>query len=493
MASGGPHPGQRPPGSQPAMAAGENAKTRQLWQELIGGAKATEQAFRPIEARRRAQAAKPATTASSRRGGLFGARRDGVLALPLLAESVEAAEWRIERMSGNVQIHDGESWVALDPGRALNAGDSIWTGRNGRILLMNDQGSVLLAPKSLVKIPAQALPNSFSVLFQTHGTVSAKVNKRRKRHFSIQTPDLVAVVKGADFDVKIEKKQTRVAVSEGLVGVVDIDTGERIDVAAGGVRVNRVIDRFSGDTVRARVIEVGLGVQPHRKPAVADRVLATTRKSAALRVPSLPRSAPQRLTQTMSIAPSAVGRVEPEKMPLFSAAVGLTMAAAVPSIAQTSTLKLTADEALARLDRLDDEVAKVWASSPLAFRNVTVVNSAEGFGDFERRDGDTFKAGETLMVYVEPVGFTYVLENGRYSFALSADLSIESDAGQIITEGEDLFLIDDSSYVQIREFHMVLSVKIPDIKAGGYRAVYRVKDVNTGKTGSFSVPFTTGG
>ncbi len=155
------------------------------------------------------------------------------LALPLLTASAEAAEWRIERMSGNVQIHDGESWVALDPGRALNAGDSIWTGRNGRILLMNDQGSVLLAPKSLVKIPAQALPNSFSVLFQTHGTVSAKVNKRRKRHFSIQTPYLAAVVKGADFDVEIEKKQTRVAVSEGLVGVVDIDTGEQFDVAAG--------------------------------------------------------------------------------------------------------------------------------------------------------------------------------------------------------------------------------------------------------------------
>lgn len=64
-------------GGWPAMAAGESAKTRQLWQELIGGAKATEQAFRPIETRRRAQAAKPARTAGSRRGSLVGARRRG--------------------------------------------------------------------------------------------------------------------------------------------------------------------------------------------------------------------------------------------------------------------------------------------------------------------------------------------------------------------------------------------------------------------------------
>jgi len=177
---------------------------------------------------------------------------------------------------------------------------------------------------------------------------------------------------------------------------------------------------------------------------------------------------------------------------LCAAAIGLAMAGAGPSIAQTSTPVLTADEALAKLDQLNDEVAKVWASSPLAFRDVTVVNGAEGFGDFEPRDGNTFKAGETLMVYVEPVGFTYALENGRYSFALSADLSIESDAGQIIAEGEDLFLIDDSSRVQIREFYMVLSVKVPEMKAGGYKAIYQVKDMNSGKTGSISVPFTIG-
>ncbi len=139
-----------------------------------------------------------------------------VLTLPLLTASAKAADWWIERMSGNVQIHDGESWAKLDQDRELYAGDSIWTGRGGRILLRNDQGSVLLAPRSLVKIPAQALPSNFSVLFQTHGKVSADVNKRRKRHFSIQTPYLAAVVKGTEFDVEIEKKQTRVSVSKGL-------------------------------------------------------------------------------------------------------------------------------------------------------------------------------------------------------------------------------------------------------------------------------------
>ena len=184
-----------------------------------------------------------------------------VLALPLLTATAQTADWRIERMSGNVQIHDGESWVRLDQIRELYAGDSIWTGRNGRILLKNHQGSVLLAPKSLVKIPAQALPSSFSVLFQTHGTVSVDVTKRRKQHFSIQTPYLAAVVKGTEFDVEIEKKQTRVTVSEGMVGVINIETGETVDVPAGSevAAAAKAGGRMFGQAVAASAHNKGKG------------------------------------------------------------------------------------------------------------------------------------------------------------------------------------------------------------------------------------------
>ena len=103
-----------------------------------------------------------------------------VLALLFLTATAQAVDWRIERMSGNVQIFDNESWARLGQDRKLNAGDSIWTGRNGRVLLRNDHGSVLLAPMSIVKIPAQALPDNFSVLFQSQGKVSAEVNKRHR-------------------------------------------------------------------------------------------------------------------------------------------------------------------------------------------------------------------------------------------------------------------------------------------------------------------------
>ena len=86
----------------------------------------------------------------------------------------------------------------------------------------------------------------------------------------------------------------------------------------GGVRVRLAIDRWTGDIVRARVIEAGPAVRPYRPPAVVDREPPITptapRKITSLRVPPLPRPAPERLTQTASIAPSVEDRLDPEKM-----------------------------------------------------------------------------------------------------------------------------------------------------------------------------------
>ncbi len=84
----------------------------------------------------------------------------------------------------------------------------------------------------------------------------------------------------------------------------------------GGVRVNLVIDRWSGDIVRARVIEAGSAARPYRPPVVVERVPGARRDAAARRVPPLPRPAPERLTQTAGIAPlAAADRLEPGKRP----------------------------------------------------------------------------------------------------------------------------------------------------------------------------------
>jgi hypothetical protein len=153
----------------------------------------------------------------------------------LCAGLAAAAEWRIEKMSGDVRIFQDSNitWVSLSPNRTIKPGDSIWTGHNGRVLLVSDEGKVFLNPRSLIKVPAQYLPENQTVLFQSMGTVEAEVTKREDQHFSIQSPYLAAVVKGTRFTLEIKDGHTRLGVSEGVVEATDTETGQVVAVAAG--------------------------------------------------------------------------------------------------------------------------------------------------------------------------------------------------------------------------------------------------------------------
>ncbi len=88
----------------------------------------------------------------------------------------------------------------------------------------------------------------------------------------------------------------------------------------GGVRVRLAIDRWTGDIVRARIVTPGRRARPNRPPAVVKRAPKAKHKTVALRVPPLPRPAPERLAELASVVPpSAEDRHEPEKSPLPAA------------------------------------------------------------------------------------------------------------------------------------------------------------------------------
>ncbi len=155
-------------------------------------------------------------------------------ALFALSASAFAAEWQIVKLSGDVRIHqESVRWASLDPRQALKAGDTIWTGVNGRVMIQSADGRVVVNPRSMVMIPSQRLPGNINVIFHGFGTVEAIVEKRQNHHFSIQGKYMAAVVKGTRFTVSGNNDHTRLDVSEGLVQAVDIATGETADVPAG--------------------------------------------------------------------------------------------------------------------------------------------------------------------------------------------------------------------------------------------------------------------
>jgi len=154
---------------------------------------------------------------------------------------------------------------------------------------------------------------------------------------------------------------------------------------------------------------------------------------------------------------------------------------------------LAAGDTVNAIDALEGAVDTVWKEGPLAFRKALAVDSVAGFGDYEERGETAYEPGEAMQVYVEPVGFSYMPEDGKHRVRMSADLAIANPTGQVIVEGADMFSVDTALAQPRREFDLVLSFKMPELPAGSYTAEFTLKDEGSDKSGTFSVPFTLAG
>src|SRR5215207_6510367 len=115
------------------------------------------------------------------------------------------------------------------------------------------------------------------------------------------------------------------------------------------------------------------------------------------------------------------------------------------------------------LSALDAAVIEVWNATPLSFRKALSVKSADGFGMYEPRESETYRAGETVRVYAEPIGYGFRASGDGFTIALDADIAIENTRGQVIAEGKDLFSVALPTREKNREFNMILSFDLPDL------------------------------
>jgi FecR protein len=145
----------------------------------------------------------------------------------------QGAAWRVSKSSGEVWVStSGVQQVSLSDVAALNPGDTIRTGRNGRVLLVRGQETILISPNSVVGLPAQKSPGSTTIIQQS-GSILIEVEKRNNPHFEVETPYLAAVVKGTQFRVSVSQSESYVNVLRGQVDVTDLKSGQTALVMPG--------------------------------------------------------------------------------------------------------------------------------------------------------------------------------------------------------------------------------------------------------------------
>jgi hypothetical protein len=155
------------------------------------------------------------------------------------ASSACAAEdglWSVSKSSGDVWITTTNAeQVSLRPEEALKPGDTIRTGRNGRVLLVRGEETILVAPNSVIGLPAEKKEGLSTTILQQAGSILLEVEKRNVKHFEVETPYLAAVVKGTQFSVTINAASTSVEVRRGQVEVSDFKSGQIAQVMPGQV------------------------------------------------------------------------------------------------------------------------------------------------------------------------------------------------------------------------------------------------------------------
>lgn len=114
-----------------------------------------------------------------------------------------------------------------------------------------------------------------------------------------------------------------------------------------------------------------------------------------------------------------------------------------------------------------------------------VTSNPQGYGVYEERDSDTFRPGETIILYIEPTGFEYgtLTDDGGnilYTIDFTADFTISNTDGNILTRQQGLPVSDIVSYSQNKEVFIPFTITqtIP-FPPGNYIITYTIYDNNS--------------
>ena len=153
---------------------------------------------------------------------------------PLLADKIAVAT----KVKGLVEIMavGTDEFSNLKAGTILSDGDKIRTGRSGfaAIIFIDDKSTLKLKGDSEAVITGQRSAASISKkINMDQGTVRATI-KKQNVDFVIQTPTSVASVKGTDFWLVSDPESgDQVIGIEGIISLVNSETGEEVDVTSG--------------------------------------------------------------------------------------------------------------------------------------------------------------------------------------------------------------------------------------------------------------------
>jgi len=141
------------------------------------------------------------------------------------------------KVKGQVEIMKvgKKEFSSLKAGSILDDGDKIRTGNTGfvAIIFIDDKSTLKVKENSEAVITGQRTTKDISKKINLDGGIIRSSISKQNVDFVIQTPTSVASVKGTDFWLISDDSGDQVIGMEGLVSLVNIETGQEVTVSSG--------------------------------------------------------------------------------------------------------------------------------------------------------------------------------------------------------------------------------------------------------------------
>ena len=188
------------------------------------------------------------------------------------ASDVDRSRISVTAVAGSVDVTMAGRAVAVAPSTTVLLPARIVTGQDGNVGLTQAGTNISVANDTDVEIPAEAADgNLIARLVQHRGNVFYDVAPREVGKLRVETPLLVAVIKGTQFNVAVQPDSTTISLFEGRLEIRTPDNGDVVQLDAGEIAIRSRVD--------GAIRVVGMNDERVAAPAAAAEAVAAARES----------------------------------------------------------------------------------------------------------------------------------------------------------------------------------------------------------------------
>jgi len=169
----------------------------------------------------------------------------------------------------------------------------------------------------------------------------------------------------------------------------------------------------------------------------------------------------------------------------------LALAGPLAEAAKKAEEQAAAGDTVGAHNTIRDAYGAFAATLPFSIGKAIFVSAPpEGYGMYAPRPESTFKPGEALISYVEPVGLTWrPIDGGLLESHFTVDLELLDPKGTVLAAEKAFGSFDFKGSVRNQEVFAKLTLNLSSPPAGDYVLRYRFRDAASGAVAISEQPF----